>query len=120
MKRDLKKTENDSFKTSATSAGFVLLVIWISFENLNVLFCTFTWSQYSRLVDELFYKDLVDTFCEFLWTAAIFSTFVGVVIDLISSFLSKRGKKYEITVCVFLLAKSKLLLMKFPPIGTGN
>jgi hypothetical protein len=120
MKRDLKKTENDSFKTSATSAGFVLLVIWISFENLNVLFCTFTWSQYSRLVDELFYKDLVDTFGEFLWTAAIFSTFVGVVIDLISSFLSKRGKKYEITVCVFLLAKSKLLLMKFPPIGTGN
>lgn len=94
MKRDLKKTansENDSFKTSATSAGFVLLVIWIGFENLNILFCTFTWSQYSRLVDELSYKHLVDTFGEFLWTAAIFSTFVGVVIDLISSFLSKRG-----------------------------
>ena len=75
------------------------MVIWICVGNLNVLFATFTWSQYSRFVSLDDYKALIDSFGSFLWTAAVFSIIAGVSIDLISAYLAKRSKSDERFSC---------------------
>lgn len=103
VKRDGKtKSENVStfatFKSAASSTGFILMVVWISVANLNCIFGTFTWGQYTRYVDEGGYKDLVDSFGEFLWTAAVFSTFAGVMIDVISAWLLNKGQNSKVIV----------------------
>jgi len=92
-RKDTSETvENSgSFKQSATSTGFVLMILWVCVGNLNCLFTTFTWGQYSRYVDEEGYKELVDYFGTYLWTAAVFSAFAGINIDIISVWLLKKG-----------------------------
>ena len=90
--RETKTSEDPkSFWFHARSCGFVLMVLWICVGNLNVLFATFTWSQYTRFVSLDGYKALIDSFGSFLWTAAVFSIIAGVAIDLISAYLAKRS-----------------------------
>ena len=56
--RQLEKDQvGDSFCDNALSVQFILCNIFISFTNLNNLFCAFTWGQYTRFVDHENYKE---------------------------------------------------------------
>ena len=86
-----KEQVGDRYRDNALSVEFILCVIFISFTNLDNMFCALTWGQYTRSVDVQEYKSLVNAYGVYAWMGAVFSVSMGFIIDFISLKLSKIG-----------------------------
>ena len=81
---------------------FCLFLLWICIGNLDAIFVTFTWSQFSRFVSED-YIQLVDFFGNMLWTSAVWSIAAGLLTDFISNRMKRSPLKAKLIVVLFLM-----------------
>ena len=83
------------------SVEFVMFLIWVSIGNLDIIFISFNWNKFARIVaGDDHYLPLVDAFGTYLWTAAIFSGICGLVIDAFSGKINRpllEGKAVIVT-----------------------
>ena len=80
-----------------------MFLLWICFGNLDAIFVTFTWSQFSRFVSDD-YIQLVDFFGNMLWTSAVWSLAAGLLTDFLSNRMKRSPLKAKLIVVLFLMS----------------
>ena len=90
--------------------NYLIMVVWIVFANLNVLFCTFTWNAYTRLVAGDDYQTHVNSFGNFAWTASIFAITVGLCSDGLTKVFNKKTAAFGKILGVFIFVILNLIV----------
>ena len=102
--RQINAKKDEKVEDILKSPEFILYLIWISIGNLDVVFTTFNWNQFTRFVTLENYEKLVDAFGNFLWSAALFSTMSGVTVDFFSNCITQKTK--------FALLNAKIIVLR--------
>ncbi|CAG5110745.1 Oidioi.mRNA.OKI2018_I69.chr2.g5115.t1.cds [Oikopleura dioica] len=90
--------------------NYILMVVWIVLLNMNVLNCIFTWNSYARLVAGDNYKQHVDDFGAYAWTAAFFAMLCGFVSDGFAKCIKSRPLKFGKLLGVWIFIILNLLV----------